>query len=54
MHEIAKAKNHSEIRIATDACFNGNEIVSQIKQRLERLESHASMRMCFLIDRIYV
>ena len=39
VHEIAKTKKCREIRMATEACLNGNEIVSQINQRLDRLET---------------
>jgi len=38
VHEIAKQKECKHIRFATEACLNGNEIVMQIKRRLERLE----------------
>ena len=38
VYEIAKQKEGKHIRFATEACLNGNEIVMQIKRRLERLE----------------
>lgn len=38
VHEIAKQKKSENIRLATEACLNGNEIVLQIKRRLERLK----------------
>jgi hypothetical protein len=38
VHEISKSFNSNEIRFATDACLNGNEIVAQISRRLERLQ----------------
>jgi len=38
VHEITKQQKGKRIRFATEACLNGNEIVMQIKRRLERLE----------------
>ena len=38
VHEIAKQKERKYIRFATEACLNGNEIVMQIRRRLERID----------------
>ena len=38
LHEIAKTIKWNEVPLAKEACVNGNEIVTQINQRLERLE----------------
>ena len=34
VHEISKSNNSNEVRLATEACLNGNEIVTQINRRL--------------------
>jgi len=38
VYNIAKQKKHEDLRFATEACLTGNEIVKQIKRRLEKLE----------------
>ena len=38
IHGISKQNNSNQIRFAKEACLNGNEIVKQIKLRLERFE----------------
>ena len=37
VHEISKSIKSNEVRLATEACLNGNEIVTQINRRLEIL-----------------
>ena len=39
VHLISKTVNCDNIQLASDACLNGNDILSQINFRLERLES---------------
>ncbi len=39
IHGISKQNNNNHIRFATEACLNGNQIVTQMKRRSERLES---------------
>ena len=54
VNEIFKQKNGENIRFATEACLNGNEIVMQITRRLERLgpasKSHQGLQEFFQTD----
>jgi len=43
IYGISKQNNSNHIRFATEACLNGNAIVTQIKGRLKRLEPEGSV-----------
>jgi len=52
--EIAKQENSQNIPLASEACLNGNEIVVQIKRRLEKLmpasKAHPELQKFLEID----